>query len=46
MRLGSYTCILKSGTLAEKVYGHHEVLERHRHRFEFNNAYREAMEKN
>lgn len=46
MRLGSYTCILKSGTLAEKVYGNHEVLERHRHRFEFNNAYRADMEKN
>ena len=45
MRLGSYTCILKSGTLAEKVYGNNEVLERHRHRFEFNNTYREDMEK-
>ena len=32
------------GTLAEKIYGHDEVLERHRHRYEFNMKYREQME--
>jgi len=45
MRLGSYTCHLKSGTHAHKAYQKTSVDERHRHRFEFNNAYKEAMEK-
>lgn len=45
MRLGSYPCVIKKGTLAEKVYGSNEISERHRHRFEFNNAYRAEMEK-
>ena len=45
MRLGSYECIIRSGTLAEKVYGTHKTTERHRHRFEFNPKYREEMEK-
>ncbi len=44
MRLGSYPCVIREGTLAEKVYGNHTVSERHRHRFEFNPAYREQME--
>ena len=46
MRLGSYPCILKKGSLAEKVYNKTEIAERHRHRFEYNNDYREEMEKN
>ena len=45
MRLGAYECALKQGTLARKLYGQDLVLERHRHRFEFNNAYREQYEK-
>jgi len=45
MRLGSYPCIIRSGSLAERVYGSLEVTERHRHRFEFNPRYREEMEK-
>ncbi|WP_373046588.1 CTP synthase [Vulgatibacter sp.] len=44
MRLGGYECALKEGTLARKLYGQETVLERHRHRFEFNNAYREQYE--
>jgi CTP synthase len=43
MRLGSYLCRLGEGTLAHKMYGLNEVRERHRHRFEFNNAYREQL---
>lgn len=45
MRLGSYPCIIRSGSLAERIYGSLEVTERHRHRFEFNPRYREEMEK-
>ena len=44
MRLGSYPCIIKEGTLAEKVYGTREIAERHRHRFEYNNDYKERLE--
>ena len=44
MRLGSYPCIIKEGTLAEKVYGTKEIAERHRHRFEYNNDYKERLE--
>jgi len=43
MRLGSYVCVLGEGTLAQKMYGVSEVRERHRHRYEFNNAYRERL---
>jgi len=43
MRLGLYPCVLKSDTLAGKAYGQAEVHERHRHRWEFNNAYRERL---
>jgi len=40
MRLGAYPCALKEGTLASQIYdGHAEISERHRHRWEFNNAY-------
>ena len=46
MRLGNYPCIIKKGTLAEKVYKTNKIEERHRHRFEYNNKYREEMEKN
>ena len=44
MRLGSYPCIIKKGTLAEKVYQEEEIQERHRHRYEYNNAYKEKLE--
>lgn len=44
MRLGTYPCVIRPGTLAERVYGTTEVMERHRHRFEFNPLYREQME--
>jgi CTP synthase len=43
MRLGTWPTKIVSGTLAEKIYGHEEVLERHRHRYEFNMKYREQM---
>lgn len=43
MRLGAYLCKLGEGTLAQKMYGVSEVRERHRHRYEFNNAYREQL---
>jgi CTP synthase len=46
MRLGSYPCALVPGTRAAKAYGAAMVQERHRHRFEFNNAYRDLMQKN
>ena len=44
MRLGAYPCILKEGSLAYKLYGEKEISERHRHRYEFNNKYREMCE--
>ena len=43
MRLGAYPCVLKSGSAAAQIYGTHEISERHRHRYEFNNAYREQL---
>ncbi|HJA29220.1 MAG TPA: CTP synthase [Candidatus Olsenella pullicola] len=43
MRLGAYPCKVVSGTLAEEAYGAPLVYERHRHRFEVNNAYRERL---
>lgn len=43
MRLGIYPCHLPAGTLAAKAYGVEVVQERHRHRFEFNNAYRDIL---
>ena len=45
MRLGAYKCVLQEGTLANKVYAEKEIMERHRHRFEYNNKYKEALEK-
>ena len=44
MRLGAYPCVIKKNTLAEKTYGKKEISERHRHRFEFNNKYKEIFE--
>lgn len=44
MRLGAYACDLKEGSLARKLYGDDLIDERHRHRYEFNNHYREAFE--
>jgi len=46
MRLGSYPCVLKTGTRAYEAYGMSQVGERHRHRYEFNNNYREQFERN
>lgn len=45
MRLGLYPCVLQPGTQAAEAYGVSQVQERHRHRFEFNNAYRESLGK-
>lgn len=45
MRLGSYPCTLKPGSLAENIYGSSSITERHRHRWEFNNKYLEQFEK-
>ncbi|HSH80262.1 MAG TPA: CTP synthase, partial [Herpetosiphonaceae bacterium] len=44
MRLGIYPCVLAPGTRAAEAYGRELVLERHRHRFEFNNKYRRQLE--
>ena len=44
MRLGSYPCILRPETLASKIYGKEKIDERHRHRFEYNNEYKERLE--
>jgi CTP synthase len=45
MRLGAFPCELKKGSLARKSYGKDSISERHRHRWEFNNNYREQFEK-
>ncbi len=44
MRLGSYPCDIRSGTLAEKIYHSNSISERHRHRWEFNNHFQEQFE--
>ena len=44
MRLGAYPCKLAADTLAREAYGEELVYERHRHRFEFNNAFRDQLE--
>ncbi len=46
LRLGNYLCRLEKGTLAYKDYDSKEILERHRHRYEFNNEYRDILSKN
>jgi CTP synthase len=43
MRLGAYGCVLKSGSLAARLYGKDEISERHRHRYEVNNSYRNRL---
>lgn len=45
MRLGNYDCVLKKGSLAQKLYKSSKIVERHRHRYECNNDYRENYEK-
>jgi CTP synthase len=44
MRLGAYPCLLAPGSKVREIYGVDEIRERHRHRFEFNNNYREQLE--
>ena len=44
MRLGAYPCKIKKDTLAYKIYGEENISERHRHRFEYNNDYKEKLE--
>jgi CTP synthase len=46
MRLGAYPCKLRQGTLAAELYGTAEISERHRHRWEVNNGYRDVLERN
>jgi CTP synthase len=43
MRLGDWKCVLERGTKARKIYGQAEIVERHRHRYEVNNAYRDRF---
>ena len=45
MRLGAYPCVLKEGSIASVLYGETDISERHRHRFEYNNDYKEKLEK-
>lgn len=44
MRLGAYPCVIREGSMAHRIYGTTEISERHRHRYEFNNAYLEQFE--
>ena len=44
LRLGAYPCVLKEGSKARELYGKEELSERHRHRYEVNNEYRQALE--
>ncbi|MFN2309930.1 MAG: CTP synthetase, partial [Gammaproteobacteria bacterium] len=44
MRLGAQKCRLKEGTRARELYGQEIIEERHRHRYEFNNGYREPLQ--
>ena len=45
LRLGAYPCVLKENSLALKLYGEKNISERHRHRYEVNNAYRDSLER-
>jgi CTP synthase len=45
MRLGAYPCHLGEKSLARRIYGQPDISERHRHRYEFNNAYRQSLKK-
>ena len=44
LRLGAYPCVIRPGTLMERCYGRPEISERHRHRYEFNNDYRDILQ--
>ena len=44
MRLGAYPCVIREGSLLEQIYGCRQISERHRHRYEFNNDYRDRFE--
>ena len=44
LRLGAYPCVIKEGSVMERCYGTNEISERHRHRYEFMNEYRELFE--
>ena len=44
LRLGAYPCVIRKGTAMERAYGKSEISERHRHRYEFNNDYREVLQ--
>jgi CTP synthase len=44
MRLGAWACDIEAGTLAATIYGKTQIEERHRHRYEYNNAYRKQLE--
>ena len=44
LRLGAYPCVLRAGTLASEAYRTEEISERHRHRYEYNNDYRQRLE--
>jgi len=46
MRLGAYNCTLREGSRVAEIYGTLQISERHRHRYEFNNQYKEEYEKN
>ncbi len=45
MRLGAYDCDLKENTISKKAYGQEKISERHRHRYELNNEYRDVLQK-
>ena len=44
LRLGAYPCVIQNGTAMERAYGTDRISERHRHRYEFNNDYRDALQ--
>ena len=46
MRLGAYPCKIRKNTVMERAYGQPEIMERHRHRYEFNNIFRSQFEEN
>ena len=46
LRLGSYPCVLTEGSKAYELYGEKEIHERHRHRYEVNNEYRDILQEN
>ena len=46
LRLGAYPCVIKEGTTMERCYNSNNISERHRHRYEFNNDYREMLTSN